>query len=226
MLENKLEALEKIYGVYDKFIQTRNIACEKHCSDCCSLNVTMTTLEGYHIVRRLIASDKLDVIDGVQTVQEKKRFLPQTTTNQLATLCADGFEPPEEILPAPEDACPLLSNDECPLYELRPFGCRCLVSRRRCDQSGYAEVDEFTLSVNTVFLQTIEHLDCPGCTGNLVDVLQTMASEHKREAYCGDALHCSSSRLIPNHPMKVLMIPPQHRTRMEPILQELSQIRI
>ena len=202
------------------------MACEKHCSACCTTNVTMTTLEGYHIVRRLIASNQLDVINYVQNAAKKTRFLPQTTTNQLAALCSEGFEPPVESIPTPEDACLLLSENQCPLYELRPFGCRCLVSSRRCDQSGYAEVDEFTLSVNTVFLQTIEHLDCPGCTGNMVDVLQTLATENKREAYCSDALHCSSNRLIPNHPMKVLMIPPQHRTRMEPILQELRQIKI
>ena len=226
MLEKKLAALEKIYSVYDNFIKTRNIACKKRCADCCSLNVTMTTLEGYLIIRRLIAGGKSDIVYGIQKAEEKKRFQPQTTTNQLASLCSDGLEPPEENISALEDACPLLSKEECPLYELRPFGCRCLVSRRKCAQSGYADVDEFTLSVNTVFFQTIEHLDCRGCTGNLVDVLQTMSSEYMREAYCRDALHCSSNRLIPNHPLKILMIPPQYRTKMEPILQELRQIRI
>ncbi|MBT8369491.1 MAG: YkgJ family cysteine cluster protein, partial [Deltaproteobacteria bacterium] len=226
MLEKKIAALEEIYTVYDKFINTRNIACKKHCADCCSANVTITSLQGYQIVQRLIASSQSAVIKGIQKAEDKNRFQPQTTINQLAALYSNGVEPPAESPPTQEEACLLLSKNECSLYELRPFGCRCLVSRHSCAQAGYAQVDEFTLSVNTVFLQTIEHLDCQGCTGNLVDVLQTMSSERHRAAYSCNALHCSSNRLIPNQPMKVLMIPPEYRQRIVPILEQLRQIKI
>jgi hypothetical protein len=80
--------------------------------------------------------------------------------------------------------------------------------------------------VNTVFLQTIEHLDADGCSGNLIDVLQVMASEDNRRAYEKDRLKCETNGLIVNWSLKVLMIPPEHRTKMEPILQELRQIKI
>ena len=67
--------------------------------------------------------------------------------------------------------------------------------------------------------------DAGGCTGNLVDVLEAMSDERNREAYCSSALHCSSNKLIPNQPLQVLMIPPEHRSKMEPILMELRKIK-
>jgi hypothetical protein len=108
---------------------------------------------------------------------------------------------------------------------LRPFGCRCLVSRHNCGEKGYAEVDDFVISVNTVILQTIEHADVQGCTGNLVDVLSLLSSEDNQKSYRSNELTCKKSGLIPNYPLSVLMIPPEHRTRMQPILKALREIR-
>jgi hypothetical protein len=82
------------------------------------------------------------------------------------------------------------------------------------------------LSVNTVFLQIIENLDAGGCTGNLIDVLRTMASEDNRNHYENNRLKCVNAGLISNQPLKVLMIPPENRSRIEPILQSLRDIRI
>ena len=44
-------------------------------------------------------------------------------------------------------------------------------------------MDDFVLSVNTIFLQTIAHMDAAGCSGNLLDVLEVMASPENRQAY-------------------------------------------
>ena len=76
-----------------------------------------------------------------------------------------------------------MEDSQCPLYLLRPFGCRCLVSRHDCGNKGYAEIEDFVLSVNTIFMQTIEHVDLNGCTGNMIDVITTMASEVNRQVY-------------------------------------------
>ena len=76
------------------------------------------------------------------------------------------------------------------------------------------------------FLQAIEHLDADGCCGNLMDILQVMASEDNRRAYAEDRLKCETNGLIVNWSLKVLMIPPEHRPRMEPILQELRNIKL
>jgi hypothetical protein len=86
-------------------------------------------------------------------------------------------------------------------------------------------MDDFVLSLNTLFLQTIEHLDAAGCSGNLLDVLVVMASPENRQAYEDHRLKFATAGLIANQPLKVLMIPPQHRARMEPIIQSLREIR-
>jgi hypothetical protein len=87
-------------------------------------------------------------------------------------------------------------------------------------------VEEFVLSLNTVFLQTIEHLDADGCSGNLLDVLAVMAVSEKRDRYAAGALNCTENGLIANHPLRTLMLPAEHRARMEPILDRLRGIRV
>jgi hypothetical protein len=186
----------------------------------------MTTLEGYKIMDGLTPDSGRDLIRRIRNATEIIRFRPQITTNRLAKLYADGIEPREDNMNSNLDACTILSDHQCPIYQLRPYGCRCLVSRHNCGDTGYAEIDEFVLSVNTVFLQTIEHVDAGGCSGNMVDILLTMADENKRDKYCNDSLHCSANRLTPNHSLEVLMIPPEHRSRMEPILKQLRKISV
>jgi Fe-S-cluster containining protein len=225
-LATKLTALNRIFAVYDRFCATLDVACKKYCAHCCTANVILTTLEGYKIVDHLIATGKLDVIDGLKHMAATPRYQPQISTNRLAELYAAEAKVPEEEMAAEWEECSLLAKNVCAIYDLRPFGCRCFVSRKNCAETGYADIDEFTASVNTMFLQTIEHLDADGCSGNLIDVLQVMASEDNRRAYAKDRLKCETNGLIVNWSLKVLMIPPEHRIKMEPILQELRQIKI
>ena len=226
MLEKKIAALDRIYAAYDRFCATLEVACKKYCAHCCTANVTLTTLEGYKIVDHLIAADKLDIIDGLKHMAATAPYRPQISTNRLAELYAAEARVPAEEMANGWQECSLLSKNVCSIYDLRPFGCRCFVSRKNCAETGYADIDEFTASVNTVFLQTIEHLDADGCSGNLIDVLQVMASEDNRRAYAKNRLTCDINGLIVNWSLKVLMIPPEHRTKMEPILQELRNIKL
>lgn len=225
-ITSKLKILDQIYEVFDKFTASLDLACKKYCDHCCTSGVILTTLEGYKIIDRLTSDSNTDVIQHIHSVSEVNCLRPQMTTNRLAQLCAQGGDPPEEADNSDLQTCPLLLDHQCPIYELRPYGCRCLVSRHNCGEKGYAEIDDFVLSVNTVFLQTIEHVDAGGCSGNLVDVLQAMSIGNNRAAYCSGSLHCSANKLIPNQPLEVLMIPPEHRTEMDPILQELRQVRV
>lgn len=225
-ITSKLNILDQIYAVYDNFTATLDTACQKYCDHCCTSGVTVTTLEGYKIIDRLDSETERTVVKKIQAASETKRLRPQVTTNGLAQLCSRGDDPPQEEDNLDLPTCPLLHDHQCPIYELRPYGCRCLVSRHNCGEHGFAEIDDFVLSVNTVFLQTIEHVDTGGCSGNLVDVLQTMWDNDKRAAYKSGALHCSANKLVVNQPLEVLMIPPEHRFAMEPILQELRQIKL
>ena len=226
MIANKLAALDRIYAIYDRFCTSRDVACKKNCAHCCTTNVILTTLEGYKVADHLIATGKLDIIAGLKKIAAITRYQPQISINRLAELYAAEAKVPEEEIASESEACSLLADNVCSVYDLRPFGCRCFVSRKSCAGTGYADIDDFTVSVNTVFLQTIEHLDADGCSGNLIDVLQVMTSEDNRRAYANGELKCENNGLIVNWSLKVLMIPPEHRAGMEPILQELRQIKI
>jgi Fe-S-cluster containining protein len=224
-LSNKLEALEKIYGIYDQFVASLDLACKKYFTHCCTTSVTLTTVEAYMIMMELESNPEADWIEKIRPAAAQTHFKPKITTNQFANLCAKGLEPPEEES-SEWNACPLLSDDLCTIYAARPFGCRCLLSRHDCGAEGYADMDDYVLSVNTVFLQSIEHMDDNGCTGNLLDVLTVMASEGNRQAYENKTLTCPTVGLIENQALNILMIPPEHRTQMEPILKYLQEIRI
>jgi len=225
-LAKKLEALNRVFKIYDGFSSTLALACKAKCAHCCTTNVTMTTLEGCKIVDDLLATGKLDVIDRLTEMEALPRFKPLLTTNRMAELCAADAKVPQEDRAGEWQDCSLLTDSLCTIYGLRPFGCRCFVSRQNCGQTGYADIDDFTASVNTVFLQVIEHLDAEGCTGNLIDVLQFMTSEDNRRTYAQGDANCEASGLIVNWELKVLMIPPEHRERIEPLLQQLRKINL
>lgn len=141
---------------------------------------------------------------------------------QLANICLSGNEPPEEEIDASWGSCPLLMNNTCPIYGIRPFGCRCMVSTQRCVDTGTAETDEFTITVNHVFLQYIEHIDQNGFSGNLSDVLaHTIFTE---SADSGTKITLRQTTMIKNSPISALLIPPAHRGKIEPILTALRAI--
>jgi hypothetical protein len=222
-LAKKLDALDRVYKIYDEFHNTLGLACQVKCAHCCTTNVTMTSLEGYKIINDLMATGKLNAIDSLKEIP---RFQPLLTTNRMAELCAADAKVPQEDTTEEWQDCSLLTDSLCTIYDLRPFGCRCFVSRQNCGETGYANIDDFTASVNTVFLQVIEHLDAEGCSGNLYDVLQFMACGDNRQAYEKGELNCEDNGLIVNWELKVLMIPPEHRERIEPILQQLRGINL
>jgi hypothetical protein len=120
--------------------------------------------------------------------------------------------------------CPFLSNQACPIYPERPFGCRCMVSKVPCDKTGYADIDEFVLTVNNLFLQFIEHIDTPGMTGNLVDVFRFFESADNQIAYGSAEIPGNPENLIFNSPIPIIMIPPRHRKRIHPILKALRDV--
>ncbi len=225
-LAKKLEALDRVYEIYDKFSAALDLACRAKCAHCCTTNLTLTTLEGYKIIDDLIAAGQREVIDRLKEMEAIPRFQPLLTTNRMAELCAADAKVPEEDTAGEWKDCALLSDSLCTIYDLRPFGCRCFVARQNCGETGYADIDDFTASVNTVFLQVIEHLDAEGCSGNLIDLLQFLASEDNRRAYEQGEANCEDSELIVNWELKVLMIPPEHRERIEPILQQLREINL
>ena len=223
-IEMKLNLLSGIYRLYDEFMNGLDTACQKQCAHCCTTNVSITTLEGYYLIDKLDSDQRASLKLALVKEAISDRFRPLLTTNRIAELCRNGEEIPEDTLSKGHQKCPLLLEDLCPVYLLRPFGCRCFVSRIPCGASGVADVDDFVLSVNTVFLQTIEHVDKDGCSGNLIDVLLRLLPAENRSAYQNDSLRCQSNGLIPNHGLTVLMIPPEQKERLQPILTALNRL--
>ena len=223
----KIKALNQIYRIYDDFIDKQETACQKKCSTCCTAHVTLTTLEGYQIVEAVVAGENRNVSERVRSQRIENVFRLTSTVNELAELAAAGKELLEDEDNQTEQVCRLLNDDLCPIYPVRPFACRCLVSRRICRKGGYADVDELILSVNTLFLQAIEHVDADGFSGNLVDVLQCMMTEENRERYRQSRLKPDSTPgLIQNRPLRVLMMPPEYRKEIMPVWQAIQQIQI
>ena len=223
-LNSKLALLDRIYEIYDDFSNDIVVACKRGCSRCCTCHVTLTTIEAYKMVSYLEATQKPEFFEKIRIGMGAHRFRPQITTNTLADLCARGEPVPEEMEATSRGKCPLLTDDECPIYPVRPFGCRCFVSKEICREQGWAEIDPFVLTVNTLFLQCIEHLDARGASGNLADVLFFMESKDNRKRYWTNGLKHVESGLISNRAMKVLMIPPEHRMKAKPILDRIQRI--
>ena len=224
-VNQKLKVLDRLYRIYDEFVAGLDIACRRACASCCTRNVTLSTLEGYSLLIFLESEGKHAVMEKIAAQASRKRFIPKITINQMARSSMEGKELPLEAADPQWGPCPILEENECPLYPVRPFACRCLTSKRNCRETGYAEMDEFVITVNTVFLQCIEHVDKLGCSGNFSDVLLRLAPKQHRVFYAQEKLTCHRDGLLPNHSLKAYMIPPEHRERVKPILQKIYDIR-
>lgn len=225
-LDTKSAILERMVDIYDKFVDEFDLACDKYCAHCCTANVTMTTLEGYRIFSHFMKSGMMDDMRTIVDNAHPDRFVPLVSINRMADICAKDGDPPEEHLNPEAGPCPVLVDDACPLYQVRPFGCRCMVSAQNCGETGFAEMDPFILTVNDVFLQHIEHIDAQGYTGNFADVMKFLESEENRKKYSAGRLEAASEGLVANQPVFVLMIPPEHRERIQPLLTQIRSIQV
>ncbi len=218
--------LEKMYEIYEDFIGDHHFACKKHCAHCCTRNVTMTTLEGYHLLNSLEPFFRTNLLEKIKKASGARRFIPKVTINRLADLCAGNKELPEEENDESWGACPVLDNDICPLYAARPFACRCMVSRKTCASVGYADVPSWLISVNNVILQYIEHIDATGFSGNFTDVMLFLNAPENYDNYSKDRHIACPSHLVSNQPVYILMVPPEDRPRIEPLLNAIRSIKI
>jgi len=208
----KLATLEAIYTLHADLMQTLDLACRAGCDVCCTRNVSLTSLEAVLISNHLKKADRPDLDDSLTAAKNLPRFQPLVTTNGLAHLCRLGKEPPEETVNPDWRPCPFLVDHRCSIYAVRPFACRCMVSKTVCQQDGQAEIDDHLLSLNTVFMQFIEHADVSGYTGNLIDMLlpRTPGAE-------------KSSR-ISNRPIEMILLPPEHQSRGHDIITKLNAL--
>ncbi len=217
-----IERLKKIYSLYDEAIDHMEGVCQKECSSCCTCNVTLTSLEADFLIDALTRQEKKALQDRINHYFPEKRYIPKITTNRFARLCMEDKEIPEEENDPSWGKCPLLENDLCSVYEVRPFGCRALMSQVYCSEKGYAQVPPIVLTLNNLFLQAIEHVDENGFSGNLSDLLTLVLSDNEFVNFSDPSGIPYDGRFVSNEKIPVLMIPPEHRERVRPILEKLS----
>jgi Fe-S-cluster containining protein len=212
-LANRLKALEAIYRHYDQAHSKTDLACHAGCSTCCTRNVTLTSIEAIHILNGYENQHAI-LHSRLSNVMEEPRFIPAMTTNRLSELCHANQDVPDETLPETPLPCPFLENDRCLIYSVRPFACRCMNSFSSCHKTGFAEQSEWMVALNTLYLQLIEHLDCNGWSGNLIDLIWHLTVQPLDPEK-------SSRLLVKNRPIRTLVIPPEYRGRISPVIQEL-----
>lgn len=221
----KQSALIHLYRVYDTFRHQSAFACKKGCAECCTRNVILTSLETTHMLVWLTSTGETHLLNRISANPGKKRFTPKVTINGLATLCLRGENPPDEHNDPLWGRCPFLHNDICMVYHARPFACRSMGSSVPCKDKGYAELDDFMITVNEVFMQYIEHIDQNGFTGNLMDMLTFLKHPDSRKKYKESILPSPLEGILKNTAMPALMIPPQYREKIRPLLAELNDPR-
>ncbi len=219
-----ITTLQEIYLLYDEYLSSLApgaIACRKTCADCCTPNVTMTRLEGL-LIRKSVDREQLTARLPDISSTPFPRYRPALSTNGYVLTCKSGGDgdpesfADEQSQEGDPSVCPFLENNLCTIYPVRPFGCRCMLSTRPCAQTGCADIDELTLTVSTVFLQLIEHIDKGGFFGNMTDVLYALS--------CDPTNAFGAHTVIANHPIPALMVPPEHRGRIQDIVFSLNRL--
>ena len=219
-----LELLKKTYNLYHETVSGLDAepVCREKCSSCCTCNVTLTSLEAGLLMDSLEAGEKKDLEDRIQRKFPEKRYIPRMTTNGFARMCMEERQIPEEENDPAFGVCPLLEDGLCMVYEARPFGCRALLSEAHCGREGFARVPPLVLTLNTLFLQTIEHLDQNGFSGNLSDMAMFLLSG---KSFGTNACSLNETGgegfFVRNEQIPMLMVPPKHQRRLKDLMEDL-----
>jgi hypothetical protein len=99
------------------------------------------------------------------------------------------------------------------------------MSKHDCSKTGYVEVEPYAMTLNTLFMQFVEHIDFMSLSGNFADVLLLMASKENCSNYKVNTLNHPGADFVSNFKITVLMVPPEHRMKVEPILDELLNLK-
>jgi hypothetical protein len=148
---------------------------------------------------------------------------PVLSVNALAEYCLRREEPPDTFEDSTITPCPLRADDGCPIYEVRPFACRCMWSRVICKAGGQALMDPLQVTIAGVFQQIIEHIDYGGVYGNFLDVLSSFLVQENIRAYRAGHSPSRAPALGPTRPNPGFMVPPEHRKQVGGYLARLWQ---
>ena len=172
MLSLKEEVLQGIYKEFEAWLNEKSV-CEKGCSVCCTQNVLVTAVEG-ELIHRYIRDKGQEEWLALKMQEKGATRRVEVTTNGFAASCLTG----DDIVPESygnEKSCPFLQENCCTIYEVRPFSCRCFISKIKCKPGVTAEIGATYLSAASAVMQIIEHLGQGEYLGNLFDVLLALS---------------------------------------------------
>lgn len=235
---NPIQVLDQLYQIHGTAMADFSVVCKEQCSDCCTCNVVVTSLETAYLFSKLEPLEIVDLRTRINDRFPQRRYQPGMTTNGFARQCMDPEAQEGENLEEENDPswgeCPLLEDGRCSVYGARPFGCRSMMSQVACHDQGIAEVPPLALTINTIFLQYIEHIDSKGFSGNLSDMVSLYLNQ--LDTYGnggGGSLYLSleniedsdkTGGIIQNYKIPALMVPPEHRRDVESILKVISAL--
>lgn len=204
-----------IYTLYADWAEEFDYACHQGCATCCTQSVSMTMLEG-ELIHEYIRTERPELMAILDALPEGAAT--PKTTNQFAAACLreeeDGDEPDSWNM-AP---CVFLRENCCTVYPVRSFMCRSFGSRVPCGLRGEAEVEPLLLTLNTVILQCLEHLDQGRPWGNMNTILRLV-----QEIRPGESGRLKENMRI-SGPIPGFLIPPDETAAMHNKLQALLEI--
>ncbi len=219
--DRQFRRLETIYRWYDAIAWSlAPWACKPGCATCCTPLVSLTTLEAAYLWQKSPALDMAGI-----AVRSREISLPSLsmTSNEQASLCLSHEDFEENSISLPSVPCPLLANERCLCYEARPLMCRLMFSTAPCGTTGQAEMPSRLLSLTTVCLQLVEHLDRQGWSGYLVHLLPHFQDPSFPEDCQAGTARIEDARLRHNRPNPGFIVPPEHRDQVRRWLEDLHR---
>lgn len=223
-MDAKFDCLEKIYALLDRETRGYSLACGDRCPDCCTCNVTATRLEVAYMKSRLDKAAWDTLTARLEARFPEKRFVPRVTLNGFAKACVENLDLPEEENDPDWGPCPLLAADRCSVYAVRPLGCRVMMSKTHCREEGMAQMPPLVLTLSNILGQFVEALDTDGFSGNLSDLLSLFSRSGGDFTLDNPDGFDRKGIFLRNQPIPVLMVPPEHRAQMAPIISQIQAL--
>ncbi len=212
------QALDLIYEIFDEWAGQWTFACRPGCAVCCTHGVTLSESEGERILSFMRRSDReswlIDRLTGLSVPAT-----PACTTNEFARACLE-----QEDIDAGHGifsgSCPLLQDNRCSAYWLRPFACRCFVSTVTCRPGREAVLPSTYLTASTAVGQLIEHLDRGRRWGTMIAMLHHLTTPpHSRTTH--HRRNDEAAGLLTAGPLPGFLLGQEDYPRVAPLLEKI-----